>query len=146
MRPVFQLVTGLDPENNIWGDCLRACIASLFEMEPEEVPHFADETLHPEGFYRKAQEWLRERDMTMIAYKIPADALAPMGVSMREHGVDAFHLLSGKSGTAQHVLVARYCEPVHDPFPKTDSPWYGQLVPDDEGNYELMFIVKRFIN
>jgi hypothetical protein len=146
MRPVYQTITKLDPENGQWGDCLRACIASLFEMDIEGVPHFCDERAYPEGHYPAVQEWLKRRDLTMIAYPVPADKMEEHGEAMRALGVDCFYLVGGRSGLSNHVVVAQYGACVHDPYPKLDSPWHGHMAPDDNGNYEVMMIVKRFIS
>jgi hypothetical protein len=35
MKPVFQTIVAKGK-----GDCLRACVASMFELEIEQVPHF----------------------------------------------------------------------------------------------------------
>lgn len=55
MRPVFQ--TQLS-NGNIKGDCWRACIASLLEVESADVPHFLE--LDSERMMENTQEWLRD--------------------------------------------------------------------------------------
>lgn len=38
MKPVRQLYRH-DPANGVYGDCWRACIASVLELPIEDVPH-----------------------------------------------------------------------------------------------------------
>lgn len=39
MKPVNCTVKD-DPANGSYGDCVRACVASILEMESDQVPHF----------------------------------------------------------------------------------------------------------
>lgn len=144
MKPVFQQVTHHSPEQNRYGDCLRACIASLFEFDIENVPHFCDEYIYPEGFITVLREWLAQRDLTYATFPVPAESLEEFKASLRSTGMSAYHLMGGLSGTAQHVVVARFGEVVHDPWPKIDNPFYGHLSPDADGKYEFWLFVKCF--
>lgn len=144
MRPVFQTITTLDPEKKLWGDCLRACIASLFEFDIEHVPHFCDEFLYPEGFYPALQEWLARRDFTYINFPVPAGELEGFKKQLRAMNIAAFHLLGGRNGGNNHIVVAQFGDIVHDPWPKLDSPFRGVLHPDLDGKYEFGMIVKMF--
>ena len=40
MKPVFQEYSGYSNDGKTKPDCLRACIASLFELHISQVPHF----------------------------------------------------------------------------------------------------------
>lgn len=144
MRPVFQTITHMDPENGVWGDCLRACVASLFEYDIAHVPNFVDEFLYPEGFYPALQEWLRPRDLCYMASHFPFGELAETGDAMRRFGIDGYHLLGGRCGLHNHVVVAQHCLIIHDPNPKLDSPFRNHLSPDDNGNFELGLFAKLF--
>jgi hypothetical protein len=41
------------------GDCMRACVASLFELPLEEVPHFVEH----DNWYQLWSDWLAERNL-----------------------------------------------------------------------------------
>lgn len=41
MKPVEQILLH-DTENGVYGDCFRACVASILGMPSEDVPHFCD--------------------------------------------------------------------------------------------------------
>jgi hypothetical protein len=60
MKPVMQSI--VDPVN---GDCLRACIASIFELPLEEVPHFV---ALGTGWHAALQNWLRPMGLVMQSY------------------------------------------------------------------------------
>ena len=56
MIPVFQSICRSGWDDGLPGDCVRACVASIFERPLLEVPHFvAGEVLNDEG---KPCDWL----------------------------------------------------------------------------------------
>ena len=62
MKPVDQIVfkEGL-------GDCVRACVASIFEFPIEEMPNFWEQTQDGATFWRLQNEWLsRERGFRLV--------------------------------------------------------------------------------
>jgi hypothetical protein len=145
MIPVFQRVLQHAPDRGEYGDCLRACLASLLEVGLDDVPHFADESQYGSDWYLALQEWLAPRDLRYIVYPIEARLLADHCKAMRHYDIDALHLLGGVCGTAPHVVVAQFGICIHDPWPKLDSPFRGHLSPDDNGCFEFGMFVKRFI-
>jgi len=46
-----------------YGDCLRACIASLLEMPTANVPHFVHDGCEPAITYQRVREWLADRKL-----------------------------------------------------------------------------------
>ena len=74
-----------DPVNNSWGDCHRTCFAMLFDMRPEEVPHFFDKRLCPTIKHSKdlRHRWLLGKgyvpiDLTFVGE--PQDLRQTMGI------------------------------------------------------------------
>ncbi len=53
MIPLNQIVL-----DNIYGDCFRACLASIFEFPIEEMPNFWEQTQNPEEFWELNDSWL----------------------------------------------------------------------------------------
>lgn len=56
MVPVSQSIVGDGKDGRPFGDCLRACFASIFELSIDEVPHFADEG---KNWLVEAERWLK---------------------------------------------------------------------------------------
>lgn len=101
------------------GDCLRACVCSVLDLDPDEVPNFADF-----GFMDAVDKWLNDMGKAFLRISLP-----------KETNVNAFYfwtpgpmLVWGTSprprldgGTKQHMVVAKPkgygLEIVHDPHP-----------------------------
>jgi len=99
MKPVYQTEFGQGK-----GNCLSAAIASLLEIDINEVPNFAS---YGDLFWVKCSEWMEERNMARA--KIDAGGIKPVG----------YHLMTVVSprGNFHHALVGLNGEPVHDPYP-----------------------------
>lgn len=144
MTPAFQLNLAHRPEEGKWGDCLRACIASLFDMKPEQVPHFAHDATAEEGTER-LRIWLAARGIVPMLVQISAEDYERTCGELRDSGVDAFHLLAGVGiGGLRHIVVAKHGRCVHDPTP-FGIPGRGELLPDPARDaYDFMFFVVSF--
>lgn len=55
MIPVMQQVVGDGKDGRPMGDCLRACVASIFELPIADVPHFAEAS----SWFSAMCDWLR---------------------------------------------------------------------------------------
>lgn len=62
MIPVPQLIFGDGKEGRPKGDCFRACVASIFELAPEDVPHFTE---RESRWFSDFIEWLRPMGLTI---------------------------------------------------------------------------------
>ena len=47
-----------DPENGLYGDCYRACVACLLNLEVDQVPHFYHDGCNSEIGDKRCREWL----------------------------------------------------------------------------------------
>ena len=62
MKPIPQTILH-DPADGRFGDCLRACIASILEMDSESIPNFAEVVEAPslrDAWNAKPDDFLRE--------------------------------------------------------------------------------------
>lgn len=112
-----------DPENGTYGDCMRACIATLLDLDAEAVPHFFHDGKDEEGG-KRLTEWLagqgyypfRElgpRDMTLEDVLHYQSAVNP----------HAHYILYGSTGSGgTHVVVCKGGAVVHNPA------WYGSHI------------------
>ena len=49
-----------------FGDCYRACIASILELPPEQVPHFGGLSTNSEEMKVHFRQWLAERGLALF--------------------------------------------------------------------------------
>ncbi|KKL89465.1 hypothetical protein LCGC14_1914430 [marine sediment metagenome] len=112
MKSVYQTrFGGSDAPEIEQGNCMAACLASLFEVGFEDVPDFAGEIVGS-GWYFTLQDWLRARNLYMLLLTAPASE-APRGWCMA--GVDSETLPNPDDG---HMVVLFNGEVIHDPNPR----------------------------
>lgn len=136
MTPLKQRLTH-DPANGVYGDCHRACVASIFDLPLEAVPHFCDGTAQDDegGEIAKGRErhWLRERGFGVVSIPFPAETglaaiLNMLSVSMAE----SHYIVGGRSANGfNHSVIARGGAIVHDPS-MNDA---GIVGPCDDGHF-----------
>ena len=124
MKPVKQTLDG--PRE---GNCLQACIASLFEMPLEDVPHFVLKG----DWVKTLDNWLAQFDLQSVDIDLEY---------MRQQGGDmwkpyGYHLICGKSPRTdcEHAVVGYGGKMVFDPH------WDGEGL-EIEKTWTLF--VKRF--
>lgn len=90
------------------GNCLQAAIASLFEVDLVEVPHFVAH----EDWWGCLDGWLAERNLLAVwvkdGHEIP-------------WGIDYLAVGTSPRGSFKHVVIERNGELVHDPHPSGDG-------------------------
>lgn len=122
------------PEEGVWGDCHRACIASILDLPYEDVPHFCEGGPSPEEFQKRERAFLISKGYVpiVVAYKAQLDDLL---YTIRHMNPNTYYLLAGKSinGTP-HSVVCLNDEIVHNP---NDATIVGPL---DDGYYYITYI------
>lgn len=123
------------------GNCFQAAVASLFEVELNEVPD-----LHPESPMKGEEQiyilnkWLQEYNLRYIELGIPEEKVEKMLK-------DVYHLIIGTSPrnvNKHHVVVGKSGLIVHDPHPSNSGVAgyfkYGVFVEMDMmGNYHNLY-------
>lgn len=104
-----------DPANRVWGDCYRTCIAVVFGLDRDEVPHFMDEGRADGEAKKLCDPWLAARGYLQV--DIPwADDPGPVLKRMGETNPGLIYLLAGFSRTGcNHSVVCQGGEIVCDP-------------------------------
>jgi hypothetical protein len=99
MKPVFQTVI-----DEVKGNCLVACIASILELDIEDVPDFREKDV----WYNQYQNWFR-----MNSYEFQVTSEEPK----EKYYIAQYPscVFKGKS----HVVVASEGKIVHDPNPNS---------------------------
>jgi hypothetical protein len=110
MSPVDQTILH-DPDNGQYGDCMRACIASLLEVPIDQVPHFFEGGCESAVFDQRVADYLGRHGL--IELSMPAE------VARRTHYTrECYHLMYGYSARGTfHAVVALNGMVVHDPHP-----------------------------
>lgn len=110
MKPVYQTqFGGSEAPASEQGNCLAACLASIFEYSLTDVPDFGL-YLNDGTWYKVLQDWLRPRNLELIVITATGDH--PTGI----------HILAVKSTTLKnpddgHVVVVHGNTVIHDPNP-----------------------------
>lgn len=106
MKPVDQVIF----DNGI-GDCLRACLASIFEFKAIKMPNFWEDTQDATTFWNKTNKWLRANYFhTAISIQIPKEQMNMMK--------DILCIAIGETNrsTEEHAVVWNNGL-LHDPHP-----------------------------
>lgn len=129
MIPKMMAVKHSPPDS--YGDCLRACIASIIECEPTAIPHpGARGEDHWQDEIKKMDSWLAERGYWTFGIMLRNEDLA-----LYQDFASGYYILGGRSPRAPHFVVAKGREIVHDPHPDG-----GGLVADPDGTWNMMFV------
>lgn len=129
------------PDQGMWGDCHRACYATILGKELWEVPHFYDEGRSGTEARKIAQEFLDREGLVELSagYEGDADHRILLAI-INEHTPNVPFILSGmsKNGT-NHSVVALNGDIYHDP--SLDQS--GIIGPTDTGHWWVVHIAGR---
>lgn len=105
---------GHKPEDGTYGDCTRACFASILELEPPSVPHFYHDGPTDEIGHARIDEFLASRKLTR--YIIDAVGQTLEEALAQTADLHGHYILAGRtaSGVA-HMVVCKAGAVVHDP-------------------------------
>ena len=132
MKPVMQTKFGTQ------GNCLTACIASLFEMNIDQVMDFHTGT-DPDAsqtdptavniFWNNVHQWLNQNNFGMIHLGSPENILETIGM------VEGYFLVGGKSPRGySHSVIYTKDGLAHDPHPEG-----GGVIPESVSLIYPMF-------
>ena len=109
MKPVYQTrFGGSDAPEAEQGNCMAACLASIFEVSLDEIPDFAG-SITGGGWFFRLQEWLKVQNLSLLM--LPASPFdLPTGYAMA--AVLSRILAKPEDG---HMIVVKNGLPVHDP-------------------------------
>lgn len=139
MTPQNQLIKH-DPDNGLYGDCQRTCIAVILNLEPSEVPHFCDDPNAVKGSEQwwavRQEEWLAARGLSCATFAYNGDVPLEqvMGWTSKQSPTVPMILLGQSSIGSNHVVVVLDGEIVCDPSGN------GIVGPCIEGIWEISVI------
>lgn len=120
--PVDMLCRHNPPES--YGDCMRACLATLLALPAAKVPHIGE----AEHWIRAARDFLHPLGLTIVVYDFPAVGDGPLPVILPP-GI--FLMLFGQNPNGvSHAIVGHVTEGApgsfaveqwHDPNPSREG-------------------------
>ena len=100
-----------DPPNS-YGDCIRACVASLLDLPTLDVPHFVRDGAPGHVMQQRLREWLAPRGLVPMFSGFPAsDTPDPVLEFMGAENPGVPYILF----SADHAVVCRGGEIIHNP-------------------------------
>ena len=106
MTPCKQLVQH-DPANKQFGDCARAVVACMLDLQPQRVPHFAEAST--DG-YNEALYWERLNSfldtLSLSWVGVPVTGSVPdVLATMEYNNPGVYYIMGCVSHTAKHYVV-----------------------------------------
>ena len=103
---------GGDGSNGEYGDCLRACIASIIEKPSEDVPHFYHDGCDGETGMKRVRDYLDTLNYAPVFTSMSGSWSFEFALKVSGESVSGCHYLLFGEG---HVVVCKDGEVVHDP-------------------------------
>ena len=106
-----------DPANGTYGDCVRACVASILDLDSEAVPHFYHDDADGAIIQRRMIDFLAPIGLAPFVIHYPGalnrdELFALLGeVNPAGH----YMLFGSFPQGGDHVIVCKGGEVVHDP-------------------------------
>jgi hypothetical protein len=129
-----------DPENGTYGDCMRACVATIMDVaDGDEVPHFYHDNCDGETGTQRLREWLRPQGLSsFIAHYDGSISLTALLSLMAIVNAETVYILFGRTTGGDHVVVCKGGKVIHDPI------WYPSTLigPGSLGIWSIMVITK----
>ena len=126
MIPVEQQVLAVFDENGdrvVAGDCMRACVASVFELPLEDVPHFAG----LDDWYGEWLRWLEARGLGIYDARIRVDEDDP--TKLLGHPAGGYWFAAVKS--PRLLVRCHFCHGDGQELYRWDDAAYGYVVLDE---------------
>lgn len=100
-----------------YGDCLRACIATVMDTPTEQTPHFADNGASAEEALAHVRRWLEPQGLTIATFAMGGDLSASDVMEwMGAMNPTVTWLLFGQQRSGgDHVVVCQGGKMVHNP-------------------------------
>lgn len=154
MIPVYQQFKH-DPANRVYGDCMRASLASVMNLPIEKVPHFARDTWceaqqECTGFWHAVEVFLNDRDLHYVLIHVTAESSDEVANFIRNVGLqnpDVYYLAGVRSKRdINHMVVCIDGEVVHDPYPSEEPIDMANYGPMSSGGVDVMFLIPKWLH
>lgn len=118
MKPQIQEFPTHNPSIGMIGDCMRAAIASIFELPISSVPHIASDYWPDiKAIDRAVINFVKDRGFLLNQFDYPKYS-SHLAWQKENFGVDCYHLITGVDHDGEpHVCVGKNGKIIHDPHP-----------------------------
>ena len=111
MIPVFQQHSHI-PAIGEYGDCFSACLASILELDIDDVPHFTKYNLSDDDFWSLVKKWIIRQGYSFLHIPFDGDPRQFFGDS----NPNIYYILCGcNEDGIPHSIVCKGNEMIHDP-------------------------------
>ena len=116
MTPVYCSLKH-NPDAGIYGDCLRACVATILDRSIDTVPHFFNDGCDANTANVRLRIWLDQYGYKPFFCGYPGDVtFAGLLDMMADINPTTHYILYGRDeGDGDHVVVCRGGKMVHNP-------------------------------
>jgi len=114
VRPVRQQFRHI-PSRGLYGDCHRAVLASLFEVDLRDVPHFAGDGPTADRFDARIAVWLAERNLSSVTFPLQGSVSSVLSGVARSCPRGHWLLSGSSKGGIDHMVICEGAAIVHDP-------------------------------
>lgn len=122
-----------DIEAGTYGDCMRACIATLMDLPSSDVPHFFHDDPDPNEAHRRIAEFLIGNKYAPFYTQFDAVLELPQLLEFMEvYSKHAYYILQ----SANHAVVCKGGKIVHDPA------WYRTQLEKPDMFWVILVIAK----
>lgn len=138
MTPVHCTVKH-EPENGTYGDCVRACVASVLNMDSTDVPHFFEDNCSGEAGMDRIRKFLALMKLAPFFASFDGSyGLSDILEVQRMQNPGVHYILFGATDGGDHVVVCHNGRVVHNPA------WYPTPLvgPGSHGHWTIMVIAR----
>lgn len=138
MTPVLCRVKD-DPDNGSYGDCVRACVASILNMDGDAVPHFFHDNCSGRVGNDRIAAFLRPLGFAPFLVNYPGDITRDDILDMMAvMNSNVYYMLFGRTENGDHVVVCKGGKQVHNPS------WIGSpLIAAGEHGFWTVMVIAR---
>lgn len=137
MKPVHCRVKHDPPHTH--GDCLRACVCTIMELEPEHVDHFAEGDPDTPTLVERMRTWGKRHGVTPYVISYPGVPIEELLAFVGSQNPTApYILIGGTEDGSDHSVVCRGDHIAWNPA------WAGGWItgPASSGMWDVILLVR----
>lgn len=128
-----------DPEAGTYGDCLRACVATILDLDAEAVPHFFHDNCDGAQAQIRVRKYLAKLGYAPMFSNWPGEvSLTELQEFMASQNPGVVCVLFGSTVEGDHAVVCRDGKTVHNPA------WFPHPIigPNSAGWWQVMVVAR----